>query len=67
MKKHPTGGELSVARSTGFEPAISSVTGRRDRPTSLRAHVNIPYIIRLLLSFQGKCLLFSLDYFTISV
>ena len=27
-----------MARPTGFEPAISSVTGRRDRPTSLRAH-----------------------------
>lgn len=28
-----------MARPTGFEPAISSVTGRRDRPTSLRAHI----------------------------
>ncbi len=27
-----------LARPTGFEPAISSVTGRRDRPASLRAH-----------------------------
>ena len=26
-----------MARPTGFEPAISSVTGRRDGPTSLRA------------------------------
>ena len=26
-----------MARPTGFEPAISSVTGRRDRPASLRA------------------------------
>ena len=26
-----------MAGPTGFEPAISSVTGRRDRPTSLRA------------------------------
>ena len=29
----------NLARPTGFEPAISSVTGRRDRPTSLRTHV----------------------------
>ena len=28
---------FSMARPTGFEPAISSVTGRRDRPASLRA------------------------------
>lgn len=28
-----------MARPTGFEPAISSVTGRRDGPTSLRAHI----------------------------
>ena len=28
---------LFLAGPTGFEPAISSVTGRRDRPTSLRA------------------------------
>ena len=28
-----------LAGPTGFEPAISSVTGRRDRPTSLRAQV----------------------------
>jgi hypothetical protein len=28
---------LYLAGPTGFEPAISSVTGRRDRPTSLRA------------------------------
>ena len=27
----------NLARPTGFEPAISSVTGRRDRPASLRA------------------------------
>ena len=26
-----------LAGPTGFEPAISSVTGRRDRPASLRA------------------------------
>ena len=30
-----------MARSTGFEPAIFSVTGRRDRPTSLRAQNSI--------------------------
>ena len=30
---------FSLAGPTGFEPAISSVTGRRDRPTSLRALV----------------------------
>lgn len=28
-----------VAGPTGFEPAISSVTGRRDRPASLRARM----------------------------
>ena len=33
---------LCLAGPTGFEPAISSVTGRRDRPTSLRARV-LPY------------------------
>ena len=42
-KTAPMGGNFSenpnLARPTGFEPAISSVTGRRDRPTSLRAHV----------------------------
>lgn len=27
-----------LAGPTGFEPAIFSVTGRRDRPASLRAH-----------------------------
>lgn len=38
--KYPTqGGVLILARPTGFEPAISSVTGRRDRPASLRAHI----------------------------
>ena len=31
--------QLLLAGPTGFEPAISSVTGRRDRPASLRAHV----------------------------
>ncbi len=40
-KTAPMGGNSSenpnLARPTGFEPAISSVTGRRDRPTSLRA------------------------------
>ena len=29
-----------MARPTGFEPAISSVTGRRDRPASLRAQMH---------------------------
>ena len=29
---------LNLARPTGFEPAISSVTGRRTRPTIPRAH-----------------------------
>ena len=41
-KTAPMGGNSSenpnLARPTGFEPAISSVTGRRDRPASLRAH-----------------------------
>ena len=46
-----------MARSTGFEPAISSVTGRRDRPTSLRAHLtvviiaNIPALFKKLFAF----------------
>lgn len=35
---------LCLAGPTGFEPAISSVTGRRDRPTSLRALV-LPYAV----------------------
>lgn|GEM_PF-2857147 len=35
----PNGECISLARPTGFEPAIFSVTGRRDRPTSLRAHM----------------------------
>lgn len=30
---------ILLAGPTGFEPAIFSVTGRRDRPTSLRARV----------------------------
>ena len=35
-----------MARPTGFEPAISSVTGRRDRPASLRAHAyQLQYIV----------------------
>src|SRR5688500_16970084 len=40
-KKHTPGGAgvFFLAGPTGFEPAISSVTGRRDRPTSLRALV----------------------------
>jgi site-specific DNA recombinase len=41
-KTAPMGGisgkNPNLARPTGFEPAISSVTGRRDGPTSLRAH-----------------------------
>ena len=39
-KKRPKASfkRLNLARPTGFEPAISSVTGRRDRPASLRAH-----------------------------
>jgi hypothetical protein len=38
-KKHLTPADaLFLAGPTGFEPAISSVTGRRDRPASLRAH-----------------------------
>ena len=36
-----------MAGPTGFEPAISSVTGRRDRPASLRA----PSWRRLRLSY----------------
>ena len=35
----PNGECISLARPTGFEPAIFSVTGRRDRPTSLRARI----------------------------
>ena len=40
-RKSPTtmGEAFSMAGPTGFEPAISSVTGRRDGPTSLRALV----------------------------
>ena len=30
----------ALARSTGFEPAISSVTGRRDNPFTTSAHVS---------------------------
>ena len=38
-KKPPSGGILFVlAGPTGFEPAISSVTGRRVRPATPRAH-----------------------------
>ena len=35
-----------LAGPTGFEPAIFSVTGRRDRPASLRAHVIPVYLHR---------------------
>ena len=42
-KPGPEGPSLSMARPTGFEPAISSVTGRRDRPTSLRAHNSLEF------------------------
>jgi hypothetical protein len=38
-KRATQGDSLFMAGPTGFEPAISSVTGRRDRPTSLRARV----------------------------
>ena len=38
IKTTPMGLLLFLAGPTGFEPAISSVTGRRDRPASLRAH-----------------------------
>ena len=38
-KEPPNGDSLFLAGPTGFEPAISSVTGRRDRPSSLRARV----------------------------
>ena len=48
-KTAPMGGNSSenpnLARPTGFEPAISSVTGRRDRPASLRAHAVFSYAI----------------------
>ena len=37
LKNDHKGHFLILAGPTGFEPAISSVTGRRDRPTSLRA------------------------------
>ena len=40
-RKKFTNGELfSVARSTGFEPAISSVTGRRDNPFTTSANLH---------------------------
>ncbi len=41
IKNHPKKVVLNfnLARPTGFEPAISSVTGRRDGPTSLRAQM----------------------------
>ena len=42
--KTPRWGVLDfMAGPTGFEPAISSVTGRRDRPTSLRAPIDFAY------------------------
>ena len=40
IKNNPLSGvnnKIKLARPTGFEPAIFSVTGRRDRPTSLQA------------------------------
>ncbi len=47
-----------LAGPTGFEPAISSVTGRRDRPTSLRAQDLLSLTILLLKSngFTTGCL-----------
>ena len=52
-RKTPTKSErFSMARPTGFEPAISSVTGRRDRPASLRAQ-NSMYDISFLHELQG--------------
>ena len=41
-KKEPSGDDsLFLAGPTGFEPAISSVTGRRVRPATPRARVAI--------------------------
>ena len=50
---------LIVARSTGFEPAISSVTGRRDGPASLRAHVYLEYSTSFTIDYQqGRSVLY---------
>lgn len=40
-----------LARPTGFEPAISSVTGRRTRPTIPRAQVKTNTILS---NFENK-------------
>jgi hypothetical protein len=42
-----------MAGPTGFEPAIFSVTGRRDRPTSLRARIFIDQ--RILSNYLCLC------------
>ena len=51
-KKRSIKERIIVARSTGFEPAISSVTGRRDRPTSLRAHLTVVIIANIPALFK---------------
>ena len=43
-----------MARPTGFEPAISSVTGRRDRPSSLRAHKLCVIVANFLVRGKGE-------------
>jgi hypothetical protein len=43
-----------MAGPTGFEPAISSVTGRRDRPASLRALVLADNDKADTTSYRGK-------------
>ncbi len=42
---------MFLAGPTGFEPAISSVTGRRDRPSSLRTR-KLSYNSRVDCKFQ---------------
>lgn len=52
MKKPPPDGNgIFMARSTGFEPAISSVTGRRDNPFTTSA--NSDNDSRQILRVQG--------------
>ena len=41
-----------MARPTGFEPAISSVTGRRDRPASLRAQLTLVIVTNIPALFK---------------
>ncbi len=49
LKKPPLKGDfLSLAGPTGFEPAISSVTGRRVRPATPRALIYAMHLVSLL-------------------